>query len=128
MTVTTLADRCKYPPYGLFGGRPGGGGRWTRITKDGEEVPLSPFGGKVSKAILHPGESVRIETPSGGGYGDPLKREPRLVLNDVIDGYITFRQAERDYGVIIDKHKMKLDLKKTRQRRSARAHEKRAKR
>jgi len=100
-TVTTLADRCMYPPYGLLGGRPGAPGRWTKITSEGIETPLSPFGGKIAKAALLPGESIRIETPSGGGYGNPLEREPQRVLNDVMNEYITVEQAHDEYGVVL---------------------------
>ena len=90
-----------YPPYGLLGGRPGAPGRWTKITSEGIETPLSPFGGKIAKAALLPGESIRIETPSGGGYGNPLEREPQLVLNDVMNEYITVEQAHDEYGVVL---------------------------
>jgi N-methylhydantoinase B len=99
-TVTTLADRCVYPPFGLFGGRPGGAGRWTKILADGKEEPLSPYGGKVAKAPLQPGEAFRIETQSGGGYGNPLERDIELVKRDVVEGYITVQQAKDDYGVV----------------------------
>ena len=112
-TVTTLADRCKFPPYGLLGGLPGAPGRWTRVSRDGKGTPLSPFGGKVAKAILLPGESVRIETPGGGGYGDPLERDPKMVLRDVIDEYVSLRQAEKVYGVAIDRKTATVDVKRT---------------
>ncbi|MDA4135218.1 MAG: hydantoinase B/oxoprolinase family protein, partial [Thaumarchaeota archaeon] len=117
VTVTTLADRCVYPPYGLLGGRPGAPGRWTKISASGKEAPLSPFGGKISKAVLLPGESVRIETPGGGGYGDPLEREPQMVLDDVVNEYVSVRQAERAYGVAIDRKTMTVDAEGTRRLR-----------
>jgi N-methylhydantoinase B len=46
----------------------------------------------------------RFERPSagGGGLGDPLERDPALVVEDVIDGYVTLRGAERDYGVVCE--------------------------
>ena len=37
----------------------------------------------------------------GGGYGDPLDREPERVLTDVIDGYVSIEGARSDYGVIV---------------------------
>ena len=40
--------------------------------------------------------------PNSGGYGDPLERDPELVRSDVLDGFTTVEQAERDYGVVID--------------------------
>ena len=39
---------------------------------------------------------------SSGGFGDPLARDPELVLSDVLDDFTTVELAERDYGVVID--------------------------
>jgi N-methylhydantoinase B len=43
----------------------------------------------------------RLDTPGGGGFGDPFGREPEKVLADVREGYITGAAAERDYGVVV---------------------------
>jgi N-methylhydantoinase B len=48
-----------------------------------------------------PGDSFERPSAGGGGFGDPLERDPAEVLEDVADGYVTVRRAERDYGVII---------------------------
>ncbi len=62
--VTLLADRRRFPPYGLSGGDPGATGRTLLITPTGEkELP-----GKCSVAA-HKGDIIRIETPGGGGWG-----------------------------------------------------------
>ena len=45
------------------------------------------------------GQKVRLETPGGGGFGDPATREPALVARDVRLGYVTREAAERDYEV-----------------------------
>jgi N-methylhydantoinase B len=47
------------------------------------------------------GDRIVAIGPAGGGYGDPLEREPEQVLSDVLDEYITAETAERDYGVVI---------------------------
>ena len=39
--------------------------------------------------------------PAGGGYGDPLKRDPVKVADDVLDGMISVETARRDYGVVV---------------------------
>jgi hypothetical protein len=39
---------------------------------------------------------------SGGGFGDPLERDPERVRADVRDGYVSLAAAERDYGVVLD--------------------------
>ena len=41
-------------------------------------------------------------TAGGGGFGDPLERDPEQVLEDVIDDYVSVKRAERDYGVVIE--------------------------
>ena len=47
------------------------------------------------------GDCFVCEGPAGGGYGDPLERDPDQVLDDVLDGYISAGTAERDYGVVL---------------------------
>jgi N-methylhydantoinase B len=46
------------------------------------------------------GDTVRTISPCGGGYGDPLERDPELVLNDVLDGIVCKRNAREQYGVV----------------------------
>ena len=50
---------------------------------------------------LEPGEGFHHFSGGGGGYGDPLEREPERVVDDVLDGYISVEAAERDYGIIV---------------------------
>jgi len=49
-----------------------------------------------------PRDAIRLELPGGGGVGDPRTRDPHRVLEDVLDGFITAEDAERDYDVVID--------------------------
>lgn len=94
-----LADRGKSPPFGLHGGRDAAlaeveyvrGGRSLRpehVTK-GDGISLAQ------------GDTARVATPGGGGWGDPLQRDPREVLRDVRLEYLTREDAERDYGVVV---------------------------
>jgi N-methylhydantoinase B len=55
----------------------------------------------VREAPLKPGDIVRVDMNAGGGYGEPLERDPELVLGDVLDGYVSIRGAREDYGVVI---------------------------
>jgi N-methylhydantoinase B len=48
---------------------------------------------------MRPGDVIRVSTPGGGGYGDPLKRDPAKVARDVARGYYTREQAEKLFGV-----------------------------
>ena len=48
-------------------------------------------------------EGDEFDRPSsGGGFGDPLERDPALVLEDVIDDYVSIERARKDYGVVIE--------------------------
>jgi N-methylhydantoinase B len=47
------------------------------------------------------GDLITVRTPGGGGYGNPLERDPALVRRDVVRGYFTVEDAERDYGVVL---------------------------
>ncbi|MEL6333499.1 MAG: hydantoinase B/oxoprolinase family protein, partial [Cyanobacteria bacterium J06626_26] len=55
------------------------------------------------------GDTLRTVSPCGGGYGDPLERDPALVLEDVLDGFVSIASARRDYGVVIDPASLTLD-------------------
>jgi len=48
---------------------------------------------------LKAGDVFEMETPGGGGFGDPKLRDPEAVLRDVRNGYVTPEAAARDYGV-----------------------------
>ena len=71
-----------------------------------EECWPSKFTGHTLKA----GDAIEITVPNSGGYGDPLERDPELVLSDVLDGFTTLERAERDYGVVIDAESMTVDV------------------
>ena len=53
------------------------------------------------RTLIAFGERLVLELPGGGGYGDPAERDPAAVAEDVLDGLITVRDAERDYGVVL---------------------------
>ena len=50
---------------------------------------------------IHAGDLFRIVAPCGGGFGDPLRREPARVRDDVLDGFATREQAAAAYGVVL---------------------------
>jgi N-methylhydantoinase B len=90
-------DRFLIRPWGRFGGHPGPLGE-TVVFRPGERPRKIP---KIDSLTLQKGEVVRITSPGGGGYGDPLQRDPQLVLHDSVQGFVTRRQAEQDYGVVL---------------------------
>jgi N-methylhydantoinase B len=90
-------DRFLIRPWGRFGGHPGPLGE-TVVFRAGERPRKIP---KIDSLTLQKGQVVRITSPGGGGYGDPLQRDPLLVLHDSVQGFVTRRQAEQDYGVVL---------------------------
>ena len=54
-----------------------------------------------------------VSTGGGGGWGDPLEREPQRVRFDVVEEFITLQAARADYGVVIDPTAMTVDVAAT---------------
>jgi N-methylhydantoinase B/oxoprolinase/acetone carboxylase alpha subunit len=109
ITVSALADRARRSPWGLWGG---GEGSRTRIELQRPgEAEFSSFQehyglvspSKFTNVRLQPGDRVRLVSPSGGGYGDPLERDPVAVAEDVRERFVSRRSAEERYGVVLDK-------------------------
>jgi N-methylhydantoinase B len=95
-TIVT-ADRVRLGCYGVNGGKAGQPFCVTvDIEGDGREL-----GGLVDGEPVLVGQVVRVVTTGGGGWGDPLQREPELVCNDVIEGRVSPEAARADYGVVL---------------------------
>jgi len=107
--VSSVMDRLKTQPYGLFGGLPGAkGGLYVRRKDEAEfRTFVEAFGtaspGKFSGIAVHEGDEILIVGPGGGGFGPPLQRAPEKVLEDVREGLVSLVAAERDYGLVIQK-------------------------
>jgi N-methylhydantoinase B len=86
------------PPRGCAAGLDGRTGDIV-INPDSESAKRLPT--RYADYPLRRGDVFRLDTPGGGGYGDPIGREPERVLADVREGYITGAAAERDYGVVV---------------------------
>src|SRR6185503_10789267 len=70
------------------------------LEQDGRTY-TSPHWSKDEDIAVKTGDLITVRTPGGGGYGDPLERDPALVRRDVARGYFTAEDAERDYGVAL---------------------------
>lgn len=96
---TGLGDRHKFHPWGLESGLPGGTGAFYRIAAaDGS---VTRMGHKTTSLPLNKGDVIRVVTPGAGGYGDPHKRPPEKVLQDVIEGKVSIEAAKDQYAVVI---------------------------
>ena len=97
--ASMVMDHGRTGPLGARGGADGGVNR-VRIERGGKNY-IPPHLSKDQDIELQPGDRIFVSTPGGGGFGDPLKREPRRVAQDVARGYYTREQAQRLFGVAI---------------------------
>jgi N-methylhydantoinase B len=88
--------RTRTPPFGLAGGGPGTCAA-TSLLRDGSRTELP---GK-STTLLQAGDVIDHRTASGGGHGDPARRDPAATRADVLDGKLAADSARRVYGVDI---------------------------
>ncbi len=87
-------ERVHNPARGRDGGGAGAAGQVS--LRSGR--PIRPKG----RQTVPPRDAIRLHVPGGGGFGNPRKREPERVRDDVLDGLISVEEALRDYGVAID--------------------------
>jgi N-methylhydantoinase B len=97
--VFLIGERGKYPPFGVNGGAPAALNRFVYETDQGEKNP--PLVSKITDIHIRRGQKVRLETPGGGGFGNPAERDPVSVARDVRLGYVTREAARRDYKVVL---------------------------
>lgn len=96
---TASFGRNKFPAWGAAGGKDGSYNYFEFHKADGSmEGPM----GIVARKVMNRDDTVRMVTCTGGGYGDPMERDPESVAWDVKNEYISVRQAEEDYGVVVD--------------------------
>jgi len=98
--LNVRSDKRDFPPHGLFNGKNGKPSK-NILNPDSKQKILPVLMTEVE--ALNRGDVFRHIMAGGGGYGDPLKRKPDLVLKDVIEEKVTIAGAKEDYGVIIIK-------------------------
>ncbi|MEV5543751.1 hydantoinase B/oxoprolinase family protein [Saccharopolyspora shandongensis] len=114
---TVFAPSAQVVADGFGGGLPGGGSGhevWrqtdvARLLADGRVPTPDTLSAANQELLAINQQSVRVRAgdvfvqwiAGGGGYGDPLLRDPQLVAADVRDGYVTGETAQRTYGVIV---------------------------
>jgi len=94
----SVADRSILACWGLKGGR---AGEPFRVTVAPDSPEARQLEGLVDNEPIPAGTLVRIDTTGGGGWGDPLDREPELVELDVLQGKVSAESARVEYGVVL---------------------------
>ncbi len=107
MTAAYVSDGFHHPPRGTQGGGDGAPSIAFKIDVEGEESALRP----ISTERLEPGERLGHLLSGGGGYGDPLTREPGLVREDVLAGLVSRARAREVYGVVFSNEALNDDLR-----------------
>jgi N-methylhydantoinase B len=118
---------------GIFGGHPGSCARFEIVRNvdalaelgagraierlDAAGGDYEELAGVNSGLVVKAGEIINVRLQNGGGYGDPIRRDPQAVVRDVRTGAVTQEVAERIYGVIVDGEA--LDVAGTERRREA---------
>jgi len=86
-------------PHGVGAG---GDGRTGDIVVNPGQVDEKRLPTRYADYPLRAGDRFRLDTPGGGGAGDPFARDPAAVMADVNEGYVSVAAAERDYGVALE--------------------------
>ncbi len=88
--ISKMFDRVGNPARGRDGGGPGATGRV--YLQDGKELR------GMGRDVVPPGGRLVLETPGGGGLGDPAERDASEVRDDVLNGYVSENAAREVYG------------------------------
>jgi N-methylhydantoinase B len=111
--MSVRSDRKTHRPFGLYGGSPGRPSE-NYFNPQSENRPLPS---KVTMQLKRGDVFCHIH-PGGGGWGDPLERDPAAVLRDVRNEFISAARAEAAYGVVIDTNAWSVDAAATKRRRA----------
>ena len=113
-TYYAFIDKGKSPHWGCDGGKDGL--RNYALVQSQEKGEFEVL--KTSGVQLAENDRVIVTAGGGGGYGNPLARDPELVRMDVINGYVSAERARQDYAVVIDPHTFEIDARATEKLRS----------
>lgn len=97
MVLARGMERAIFRPWGMAGGGPGAASRLT-IHRQGQAPEHLT---RIDMLELAKGDVVELRTAGAGGYGDPFRRDPVAVLDDVVLGLVSVAAARAQYGVIV---------------------------
>jgi N-methylhydantoinase B len=108
-------DRWLTRPWGVLGGQPAQRSRKVLRRGDGSCVVLPS---KADGIAVVPGDRLDFMTWGGGGWGDPLERDPAIVALDVQRGLVSSDAARAAYGVVLARDGASVDTAATERRRT----------
>ena len=94
-----FGDGKVFPPKGVLGGESGGPSLGFVLDEQSERIQELPLIGLFE---IKAGHALEAVTTGGGGYGDPLGRDPERVRDDVRKGWVSKEKAQATYGVVLD--------------------------
>jgi len=107
--LTLGSDRARISPWGLLGGGNGAPFKCLIYRENGQCEVLN----SKTTTLKRQSDVVELFTPGGGGWGDPFKRDPERVKQDVMEGLISLSRAKDVYGVVLDPTTYQIDFKAT---------------
>jgi N-methylhydantoinase B len=114
-TVFSFIEKAKSPHWGIDGGKAGLKNYALIRSKEKGEFEIL----KTSGMQLAEGDIEVATAGGGGGYGNPLERDPEAVRWDVINGFVSVEHARQDYGVVIDPKTFEIDAEATQRLRNS---------
>lgn len=108
-TLIMIGDGRHNPPYGLFGGKPGSRNR-AFVNEGKENEQEIKTNGKI---YLSKGDTFSTYSSGGGGWGNPFKRDPHRVREDVVNEIISIQSALENYGVVLEGKTFEINWKET---------------
>jgi N-methylhydantoinase B len=113
--INVALTGVRHTSPGFAGGKNGASSRYVlNWGTEHEEEVLESAANRPSP----PGSIIATIKGGGGGWGDPHKRDPQKVLDDVLDEHVSIERAEQDYGVVIDADSLTIDMDETLRRRA----------
>jgi N-methylhydantoinase B len=108
--VSIHDDRHRSRPWGIGGGHAAASSRKVLLRKSGERIELPS---KLDLLPVESGDRLLYITAGGGGWGDPLERDPEVVRRDVSRGFVSLDRARSSYGVVLQPATLAADIDAT---------------
>ena len=96
-TASFVMDHGRFGPPGVLGGTDGGKNK-VKIKRKNKKDYVPEHLSKEQDIRLKKGDKVQVQTPGGGGFGNPKKRKKHLIINDILEEKLSPKDALKIYG------------------------------